>query len=175
VIVPAMTTTFTAAVVAAGAIGDGGRRSAPLTLDARACADAITRTGPSCRCTYADRLPTCWDLTVADRHRLVVIEDCCERIWPPAAAGRHHRRGRSFSFYPQEPWRVGGRRGGAHDDSALADRVRLLRNGGQTGRNVRAGRASRLDELQAAILRVRLPNLPPKRPCGACAAFCRDA
>ena len=44
---------------------------------------------------------------------------------------------------------------------ALAERVRRLRNGGQTDRyhHVEAGVNSRLDELQAAVLRARLPLL----------------
>jgi dTDP-4-amino-4,6-dideoxygalactose transaminase len=47
------------------------------------------------------------------------------------------------------------------NDHALADRVRRLRNGGQSERyrHVDAGMNSRLDELQAAILRARLPHL----------------
>ena len=63
-------------------------------------------------------------------------------------------------------------------DGAIADRVRLLRNGGQTSRNLHAvaGVNSRLDELQAAILRIRLPNLPPETALRRLhAAFYRDA
>jgi dTDP-3-amino-3,4,6-trideoxy-alpha-D-glucose transaminase len=46
-------------------------------------------------------------------------------------------------------------------DKALADRVRRLRNGGQATRydHVEVGVNSRLDELQAAVLRARLPFL----------------
>ena len=46
-------------------------------------------------------------------------------------------------------------------DTALADRVARLRNGGQADRyhHVEAGVNSRLDEMQAAILRARLPLL----------------
>jgi dTDP-4-amino-4,6-dideoxygalactose transaminase len=47
------------------------------------------------------------------------------------------------------------------NDGAIADRVRLLRNGGQAERNyhVELGVNSWLDELQAAILRARLARL----------------
>ena len=45
---------------------------------------------------------------------------------------------------------------------AVAERVRRLRNGGQTHRyhHLEAGLNSRLDELQAAVLRSRLAQLP---------------
>jgi dTDP-3-amino-3,4,6-trideoxy-alpha-D-glucose transaminase len=48
------------------------------------------------------------------------------------------------------------------NDAALADRVRRLRNGGQTRRyqHEEFGVNSRLDEVQAAILRERLTFLP---------------
>jgi dTDP-3-amino-3,4,6-trideoxy-alpha-D-glucose transaminase len=47
------------------------------------------------------------------------------------------------------------------NDSDVAERLRRLRNGGQTSRylHVEAGINSRLDEIQAAILRARLPLL----------------
>src|SRR4029079_3669193 len=68
----------------------------------------------------------------------------------------------AFSFYPTKnlgALREG--RAGASNDAALADRIARLRNGGQAGRyhHVEAGVNSRLDELQAAILRARLPRL----------------
>ena len=47
-------------------------------------------------------------------------------------------------------------------DRAIAERVKRLRNGGQSDRyvHVEAGINSRLDELQAAVLRARLTQLP---------------
>jgi hypothetical protein len=171
VIVPAMTAAFTGlAVVAAGAIpvmADVDPRT--LTLDARACADAIT---PRTRAIvpvhlYGQAADMLEIMTVADRHRLVVIEDCCQAhmatcnglpVGTIGAAG-------AFSFYPTKNLGALGDGGAViTSDGALADRVRLLRNGGQTNRNLHAvaGVNSRLDELQAAILRVRLPNLPPE-------------
>jgi dTDP-3-amino-3,4,6-trideoxy-alpha-D-glucose transaminase len=48
------------------------------------------------------------------------------------------------------------------NDPAIAERVRKMRNGGQTSRyrHEEPGVNSRLDELQAAILRARLPLTP---------------
>jgi dTDP-3-amino-3,4,6-trideoxy-alpha-D-glucose transaminase len=171
VIVPAMTATFTAlAVVAAGAVpvfADVDPRT--LTLDARACADAVT---PRTRALvpvhlYGQPADMREIMTVADRHRLMVIEDCCQAhlatcdglpVGTIGAAG-------AFSFYPTKNLAAMGDGGAViTSDSAIADRVRLLRNGGQTSRNVHvvAGVNSRLDEVQAAILRIRLPNLMPE-------------
>ena len=84
--------------------------------------------------------------------------------WRPAD-GRPVGRGSAaaaFSFYPTKNLGALGD-GGAitTDDGALADRLRRLRNGGQSSRyhHDERGVNSRLDELQAAILRARLPRL----------------
>src|SRR6185312_8259019 len=71
-------------------------------------------------------------------------------------------RAGAFSFYPTKNLGALGD-GGAivTGDAALADRLRRLRNGGQTDRyrHIEPGVNSRLDEMQAAILRARLPHL----------------
>jgi dTDP-4-amino-4,6-dideoxygalactose transaminase len=102
---------------------------------------------------------------VAARHAVAIVEDCCQAhlatcnglpVGTIGAAG-------AFSFYPTKNLGAFGDGGAViTSDGAVADRVRLLRNGGQTTRYLHdvAGVNSRLDELQAAILRVRLPNLP---------------
>jgi dTDP-4-amino-4,6-dideoxygalactose transaminase len=101
---------------------------------------------------------------IASRHALAVVEDCCQAhlatcdrrpVGTIGVAG-------AFSFYPTKNL-AGLGDGGAvvtgSDD--LARRVTLLRNGGQTDRyhHEIAGVNSRLDELQAAVLRARLPYL----------------
>jgi dTDP-4-amino-4,6-dideoxygalactose transaminase len=68
----------------------------------------------------------------------------------------------AFSFYPTKNLGALGDGGAVITrDSTLADRIKRLRNGGQTDRyhHVEIGVNSRLDELQAAILRARLPRL----------------
>ena len=101
---------------------------------------------------------------LAERHGLYVIEDACQ------AHGAEYKGQRvgaigdigCFSFYPAKNL-------GAYGDgglvltrkSELAERVRLLRNYGQTRKYFHRirGYNSRLDELQAAVLETKLPHL----------------
>ena len=101
---------------------------------------------------------------VTTRHGLAIVEDC-------AQAHLATSRGRpvgtmgiagAFSFYPTKNLGALGDGGAVvTNDPVLAERVRRLRNGGQTDRyhHELPGINSRLDEMQAAILRARLPYL----------------
>jgi dTDP-4-amino-4,6-dideoxygalactose transaminase len=101
---------------------------------------------------------------VARRHRLAVIEDCAQAI----GARYRGRRVGSFgtagalSFYPSK--NLGGYGDGGMvvtNDKRVAEQVRLLRvhGSGERYRHATLGTNSRLDELQAAILRVKLRHL----------------
>lgn len=98
---------------------------------------------------------------LADRHGLVVLDDAAQAHGArPVGVGCDAT---AWSFYPGK--NLGGLGDGGAvttDDAALADRVRLLRNYGsrEKYRHEVAGTNSRLDELQAALLRVRLAALP---------------
>jgi dTDP-4-amino-4,6-dideoxygalactose transaminase len=103
-------------------------------------------------------------LELADRHHLGVIEDACQAHGASlngrllgtfgAAAG--------FSFYPTK--NMGGLGEGGMvvtHDQVISANVRKLRNGGQerTYHHELLGYNSRLDEIQAAILRFKLRRL----------------
>ena len=103
-------------------------------------------------------------LQVTSRHGLALVEDACQAHLATAAGRPVGTIGvaGAFSFYPTKNLGALGD-GGAivTADAALAARLRRLRNGGQTDRyhHVEPGLNSRLDEMQAAILRARLPFL----------------
>ncbi len=104
-------------------------------------------------------------MATARRHGAKVVEDCAQShgaevggrkagTWGEAAA---------YSFYPTKNLGALGDGGAVFTgDPAIADRVRLLRQYGWRQRYVSEvpGRNSRLDEIQAAVLRVKLRHLP---------------
>jgi len=101
---------------------------------------------------------------IAARHRLVVIEDNAQAI----GARYHGARTGSFgvaagiSFYPTKNLGAYGDAGMAVTNSdELAAKMRRLRDHGQSGKYVSSepGWNSRLDEIQAAVLRVKLRYL----------------
>jgi dTDP-3-amino-3,4,6-trideoxy-alpha-D-glucose transaminase len=100
---------------------------------------------------------------VASRHGLAIVEDAAQ------AHGARYRGARigsrlaaAFSFYPGKNLGAFGDGGAVvTNDPAIADKVRLLRNYGSKIKyhNDIKGTNSRLDELQAAMLRVKLSHL----------------
>jgi dTDP-4-amino-4,6-dideoxygalactose transaminase len=101
-------------------------------------------------------------LSFAARHGLSVFEDAAQAHGAEVNGRRAGSFGRAaaFSFYPSKNLGALGD-GGAicTDDDGLARQARLLRNLGQRRKNdhVTAGANERLDGLQAALLRVKLP------------------
>lgn len=100
----------------------------------------------------------------AQPHGLLVLEDAAQ------AHGARYRDRRvgslgeaaAFSFYPTKNLGALGDGGAVcTDDEVLAARLRRMRNLGQRakGEHVELGYNDRLDGLQAALLRVKLPHL----------------
>jgi dTDP-4-amino-4,6-dideoxygalactose transaminase len=102
---------------------------------------------------------------IADRKGLALVEDCCQAHLATCDGQPVGTFGQAaaFSFYPTKNLGALGDAGAVTtNDPALADRIRRLRNGGQTDRyhHAELGVNSRLDEMQAAVLRAKLPLLP---------------
>ncbi|HEX2780673.1 MAG TPA: DegT/DnrJ/EryC1/StrS family aminotransferase [Gemmatimonadaceae bacterium] len=101
---------------------------------------------------------------IAKRHGLAVLEDAAQ-----AHGARYHGRAAgalgtaaAWSFYPGKNLGAFGDGGAVTtDDDAVADRIRVLRNYGSRTKYVNEvqGVNSRLDEIQAAILRAKLERL----------------
>jgi dTDP-4-amino-4,6-dideoxygalactose transaminase len=101
---------------------------------------------------------------IAEAHGLGVVEDAAQAHGARFAGRRVGGLGNTtaFSFYPSKNLGAMGDGGAVlTDDAELADRLRLLRNYGSRDRyRIEAeGTNSRLAEIQAAVLRVKLPRL----------------
>jgi len=137
-----------------------------LTLDPRLVEPAITPRTKAILPVHLYGQPA--DMTdleiLARRRNLALVEDCCqahlatERGRPVGTIGIAG----AFSFYPTKNLGALGDGGAVvTNDRDLAARLKRLRNGGQIDRyhHQEFGVNSRLDDLQAAVLRARLPWL----------------
>lgn len=100
----------------------------------------------------------------ANEHGLTVIEDCAQSHGAKLGGQMTGTFGDSgcFSFYPTKNLGALGDAGAiVTNDEGLADRLRYLRNYGSKQKYVNryVGANSRLDEMQAAVLRVKLRHL----------------
>ncbi|MCZ7583577.1 MAG: DegT/DnrJ/EryC1/StrS family aminotransferase [Deltaproteobacteria bacterium] len=91
----------------------------------------------------------------------IVLEDAAQ-AHGALLNGRHAgtlAQGGAFSFFPAKSLGAAGDAGAIlFDDELLAAKARSLRNHGR-GTHETLGRNARMDEIQAAILRVKLPHL----------------
>lgn len=105
-------------------------------------------------------------MSVANKHGIAVVEDCAQAIGTQTSDGR--RVGGigligCFSFYPTKNLGAFGDAGlVTTNDAELATRLRMLRNHGMEPRYYHSiiGGNFRIDAMQAAVLRVKLPHLP---------------
>ena len=103
-------------------------------------------------------------LAIARKHDIIVIEDAAQAHGAMYAGRRAGTWGHAaaFSFYPGKNLGAYGDGGAVTtNDPAIAEKIRQLRNYGQRVKyeHVTAGTNSRLDTIQAAILRVKLRRL----------------
>jgi dTDP-3-amino-3,4,6-trideoxy-alpha-D-glucose transaminase len=168
VLVPAYTFVATwLAVSAVGATPVGvDVDAATYNLDVEAARAAVTERTAAIVPVHLRGEPADMDAVteLATAHGLAVLEDAAQ------AHGARHRGRRvgglggaaAFSFYPAKNLGAVGDGGAVTtNDHELADRVRLLRNYGMRSRyEIEAvGMNSRLAEIQAAVLRMKLTRL----------------
>ena len=162
--------TFIATVLAISAVGatpvfaDMDRDT--YTIDPAAIAAAV---GPRTRAIVPVHLygqPVDLDgvMAVATRHNLLVVEDAAQAHGARYGSRRAGSFGNAaaFSFYPSKNLGAYGDAGMiVTNDDAAAAKLRLLHNYGQRAKYYHSvfGTNSRLDTVQAAVLRVKLPHL----------------
>jgi len=110
--------------------------------------------------------PAAWERLqkITAERGVLLLEDCAQShgaLWQGRQTGTLGRAA-AFSFYPTKNLAALGDAGAVvTDDDELAGRMRQIRQYGWHERHVSAcdGVNSRMDELQAAVLRVKLPGL----------------
>lgn len=139
---------------------------ATFTMDAAAAAAAVTSKTRAIVPVHLYGQPADMGALVelASRHGLALVEDCAQahgaRLEGRLAGTFGHLA--AFSFYPTKNLGALGDAGAViTNDARLAGELRRLRHYGQTERyrHVTRGVNSRLDEMQAALLRVKLARL----------------
>ena len=101
---------------------------------------------------------------IADRYRLIVVEDACQAHgagYGDARAGSFGKAA-AFSFYPGKNLGACGEGGAVTtNDEAVAKYIRMIRDHGQSKKYYHQleGYNGRLDAMQAAFLRIKLPHL----------------
>ncbi len=136
------------------------------TLDPASVEAAVTKRTKAILAVHLFGQPADMDrLTrIARRHRLALVEDCAQAhgaAFRGQSVGTFGEAG-AFSFYPTKNLSALGDAGLiVTTRRALRDRLRLLRDHGQTRpyRHAALGHNSRLDTLQAAVLLAKLPRL----------------
>lgn len=103
-------------------------------------------------------------LVIARKHNVIVVEDAAQAHGAMYAGRRIGAYGNAaaFSFYPGKNLGAYGDGGMVvTNDADIAETIRQLRNYGQRMKyeHVVAGTNSRLDTMQATVLRVKLPHL----------------
>src|SRR5258707_4474498 len=103
-------------------------------------------------------------MTLADKHRLKVVEDVAQAQGARVRGRRTGALGHAgaHSFFPTKNFGAFGDGGAVTtDDARLAERLRVLRNYGSRVKYVNLGRGfnSRLDEMQADFLGAKLSRL----------------
>lgn len=137
-----------------------------FTLDPEKARQAITDQTRAILVVHLYGQPADLDVlkAIADEHDILLIEDCAQAhgaLYKGKQVGTIGHMG-TFSFYPTKNMGAYGDGGAVITrDEIFAERLAELRNYGQTSRYTHQTRGtnSRLDEIQAAILRVKLKHL----------------
>lgn len=168
VIAPTLTSVATATAIlrAGGRLVLADVDPHTLTIDPTQVTDLVTSRTRAVVPVHLYGRPAAMDAIVetCSTRDIAVIEDCAQSHGARYAGKRTGTLGLAgcFSFYPSKNLGALGDGGMiVTSDPALNDRLRLLRQYGwsERDRSELVGFNSRLDELQAALLRAKLPHL----------------
>jgi dTDP-4-amino-4,6-dideoxygalactose transaminase len=109
-------------------------------------------------------------MALAEEHDLLVFEDACQAHGSEYYSAKHSRwqkagsvgKAAAFSFYPGKNLGACGEGGAVTtNDESIAVQIRMIRDHGQNKKyhHLVEGYNGRLDAMQAAMLRVKLPHL----------------
>jgi dTDP-4-amino-4,6-dideoxygalactose transaminase len=137
-----------------------------FTIDSNVISEAVTSRTKAVIAVHLYGHPCDMDsiMEVAHTHNIYVVEDCSQAHgaeWYGKKVGTFGIVG-CFSFYPTKNLGAIGDGGAViTNDPVIADRIRSLRQYGWDSKRVsmEPSGVSRLDEIQAAVLRVKLPLL----------------
>jgi dTDP-4-amino-4,6-dideoxygalactose transaminase len=141
----------------------------PVTFNIDPAAVAHAMSGATRAIVPVHLFGLCADMTslmeIAVRAGVPVIEDAAQAIGATYRGRQSGSFGRAacFSFFPSKNLGAFGEAGlVTTNDAALAREIRILRNHGMEPKyfNEQIGGNFRIDALQAAVLRVKLPHLP---------------
>lgn len=168
VICPSLTATFTALGISATGAKPvfADIDEATFTIDPNDLKKRITKNTKAIIPVHLYGHPADIDpiLEIAKGHGLYVIEDACQAHGAEYKGKRVGSIGDAgcFSFYPTKNLGALGDGGAITTNNPLiGEKIKMIRNGGQKTRydHVVLGRNSRLDEIQAAILLIKLKHL----------------
>lgn len=139
-----------------------------MTLDSQSVLGALSKRTKAVVAVHIFGQPCDMDplLSLAESRGIAVIEDCAQShlaTYKGRVTGSIGDLG-AFSFYPSKNLGAAGDAGAVTtNDDSLCETVNILRNCGRSAaagyNHVRIGHNCRLDEMQAAILRVKLLRL----------------
>ena len=137
-----------------------------FNIDARAIEERVTKRTKAILPVHVFGHPADMSsiMALAEKHGLAVIEDCAQSFGATIGGKQTGSMGNAgcFSFYPSKNLGACGDAGLVTvNDAGVDEAIRALRNHGSTGsyRHDTVGFNSRLDEIQAAILLIKLKHL----------------
>lgn len=169
-----ITTPFCFASDAAAVVVEGGKpvfadiEPCTANIDIKAVREKVSEKTKAIIPAHMYGLPVDMDpfMELARKHDIYIIEDACQAFGATYKGKKAGSFGdfAGYSFYPTKPLGSYGDAGLiTTDNEDFADKINMIRNHGSKKKyyHEHIGFSSRLDTIQAAVLRVRLKHIDP--------------